>query len=224
MWLTLLLACSPPPPVVPRAAAVRTATLGSLQGLGGFTLQATIDRVVRYKTGDPQTTQVVARFSWGDADHWSLERARNGTIETRMIVFEGRGWLVHGPGAPVLQADSEPLRTQLASTWDVWTEALGAFESRMVYTPVGKEEVEGRPAERDSISLAPSDPKDRRKRAWNPTELSGDVWFDDATPARLQAQIHGIAEGEGQTMEITLLWGISNLGSAPVIAEPGTEP
>jgi len=89
---------------------------------------------------------------------------------------------------------------------------------------VGQEEIDGRKAERDTVSLAPPDPKDRKKYAWTPTELSGDVWFDEETPVRLQAQVHGIAEGQGQTLEVTLLWSVSGIGQAPPIPDPATVP
>lgn len=218
--LLLLLACSGGTPEVPRPEAARKVTLGTLQDLGSFEMAATIERAQRLGEAAPTTTTTALKLEWQDADHWAYTRARDGRGETRIVVHDGVGWLGTGDSPLTRRPDTEPLRAQVARNWDPWAEALGAYEGQLVLTRVGVETVGERRAERFAVSLAPG--TTTRRTGWSPTRASGDVWFDEATAVRVQAQVELAAARKGQSDEITLLLAVSRVGEDLGLAAPET--
>lgn len=218
--LLLLLACTGDSPDVPRPEAARKATLGTLQDLGSFEMAATIERVQRLGEAAPTTSTTALKLEWQDADHWAFTRGRDGRGETRMVVFDGVGWLATGESPLTRRPDTEPLRAQVARNWDPWAEAVGAYEGQLELLRVGVETVGERRAERFSVGLAPQPAK--RRTGWVATRASGDVWFDEATAVRLQAQVQLAAERKGQSEEISLLLAVSRVGEPLGLQAPET--
>lgn len=222
MLLTLLLACSGSPPPEKRVDATRTLTFTTLEQLGPYRMEASVERTLQYAGGEPQRTLTTMQLAWRTPDQWELHRTRNGRPITHAIVYDGSGWLATGEGRMNRLNDAEPLRADLARTWDVWSETFGGLADRFAYTEVGLETVSGRPAEHHTVSLLPPPAKVKGRHPWVPTAVSGDVWLDEATSLRVQAKVSVSAEGKGQTQEITLLLAVSDVGADIPITQPDT--
>lgn len=220
MLLTLLLACSDPPPQETRIHATGTLTFNTLEQLGPYRMEASVERTVHYAGGEPQTTLTTTQLAWRTPDEWELKRTRNGHPITHACVYDGKGWLATGDGRLNLLRDPDPLRADLTRTWDIWTDAFGSLADRFAYTEVGRETVSGRPAEHHQLSLLPPPTKTKGRRPWTPTAVTGDVWLDEATSLRLQAKVSVSAEGKGQTEEVALLLAFSDIGGDIVITPP----
>lgn len=224
MVLFLLLACSGGEPAVSPPAAAQKTTFTTLRDLGSFRLGSSLERSVRYGESAPEVTLTASELAWQDPDHFAYTRLRDQRVESRLVVYDGVGWLSTGTGPWSRRGDPEPLRAQVARGWDPWTEAVGGFEDDFVFTDVGRDEVDGRRARRFELSLAPppatAGKAPRRRSGWVTTAVGGEVWVDEATALRLQARVQVEAEMRGQAQSITLLMSVTSVGGDVGVTPP----
>lgn len=216
--LLLLVACTAREPELTRPEAARVVTFGTLTALGSFQMESSVERATRYGDNPPQVVKTATELRWQDPDHWSLRTVRDGTVETRTVVWDAVGWLSTPAGRLERRPDAEPLRAALSRSWDPWAEALGAYEAQLQYEPMGTEEVAGRKAERFAVSLVPEDPKKKRRPAVR--AVQGDLWLDEATSARLQASVTLTAESRDRTVDIQVLLAVSRVGEDLGLTDP----
>lgn len=219
VWI--LLACSgggTPTPAPVLAEASTRVTFGTVAELGAHVLEASLRQETTTGDAAPEVTASTFRLRWRDEDHWSAERTVNGVRADRMVVWDGAGWTSNGEARWRKEADAEPLRVQLAHTWDPWEVATELFPDRITYTEAGGEEVEGRRVRAYTLSLGPAPAKSRR--VWEPTALAGSVWVDEGTAVRLLVDLTGEAVSGRQKRVIELKLAVHGIGMDPGITPP----
>ena len=225
IWL--LLACSgatgpAPTPAPVLAEASSRITFGTMEALGSHVLEASLRQETRRGLDPPRGALRTFRLRWRDLDNWSAERAQDGTPTEAMRVVGGRAWSSDGDARWRDAGDAEPLRVQLAHTWDLWQVATELFPDRVLLTPEGVGEVEGRPVRTYTLSLGPAVAGTRR--VWEPTELRGSVWLDETTAVRLLADLHGEATSGDQTRVVELKLAVHGIGLAVNVESPDSAP
>jgi len=218
--LWLLLACSgtPPTPAPDLTSASGEVTFGTLASLGSCVLEASLQQVDRFgdEPAAPRTT--TWRLRWQGVDHWSAERTAEGGAVERMTVYDGVPWTSRGSEQWRAEVDAEPLRVQLAHTWDPWVVATELFSERLAYTETGTEEFEGRRVRTFTLGLTP--PAAGRRRVWEPTALSGRVWLDEASAVRVLADLSGELRSGNQVRTVELKLSLHGIGLDAGVSRP----
>jgi hypothetical protein len=191
--------------------------LASTEALGAYKLDATVVRTFTPAQGDPRRTEEGLSVRWKDPDHWSQELLRDGKTRQRILVWDAVAWTSTGDGAPEKRGDAEPWRVQLSQTWDPWG-LLEGLREQVALTKDGVDVIEGRRAERHTLSVAPLPPKARR--AWQVSAVDGTVWIDEATAVRLKGHAHVVADGRREKMDVVLDFAFGGIGQDPGIVPP----
>ncbi len=229
--LALLAACSgrgcrEEEPAPDLAEVSEQAQFATVEQLGPHHLLATINRKEYRDDELVSSASETLDIRWQDWDHFLLRRLVDGDIVYAVRVVDGRAWLRRGVRRWDAKDDAEPYRLQLRTTWNAWDEALELFRDRIAYKDLGTGVVEGRPARRYAVSLAPAEPvpekrAKRRASEGGPTALAGTLWVDEATSVRLQAEVMGTWVRGGTRKEITLRLNRSGIGEPQRIRAPG---
>lgn len=213
--------CEEPPaaPVVTLPEAADEATFASVEKLGPHRCTSSITRVDSRdgKTGAAHTE--VAEIAWRSWSRFRFTRTLDGRLVSDAVVVDDKPWARAYDGPWEAREDAETFRVQLESTWDSWDTALEPFGERIVFTDAGRELIEGRWAQRYTVSLgpdpeaatagaAPASPEDpasatagqraapkKKARAhrsgFTPLSLNGTVWIDEQSAVRLMASVEG---------------------------------
>lgn len=204
------------------AAASRRVSFGTLEQLGPHRMQATVSRS---DAGSAELDTETLELDWGDLDNFQVRRIRNGRVRSELRVLRGEAWVRVGTSPFNHYDDAELYRVELASTWNIFDQALSPFEGRVQLLDGQEAVVEGRPAMRYTVALAPEVP-DAAKRGHTPRALSGAVVLDQATAMRLSAQVEGSYLENGRAdrvREVRLELARSELGLLPAIEAPQRE-
>lgn len=202
------------------AEASRRVSFGTLAQLGPHRLAATVTR------GEPEGADVdteTLELDWGDLDNFQVRRVRNGRVRSELRVLRGEAWVRVGTSPFNHYDDAELYRVELASTWNVFDTALSPFQGRIQLLDGQETVVEGRPAMRYTVALAPGEAP---ARGHVPQSLSGEVVLDQATAMRLVARVEGSYLESGRadrlrTIQVELTR--SQLGLLPPIEAPQRE-
>ena len=154
---------------------------------------------------------------WADWDNLEVERRRDGEVATRLTIVEGEVW--QGNDDRMRRAENVELyRRELATTWNLYQDALRPFAGHVEMTKTGETVVEGRPALVYSLALE-ADPQVTGRI--QPTALVGTVTVDEGTAVRLLADVTGTAvddKGVERTVHVALTR--SEIGQVPEILPP----
>jgi len=181
---------------VPLEQVANEVQFESVERLGPHVFTATISRT-RTSSGKvvSQSDETIETI-WQDWDSFKHRRLGDGDLRSAVIVTDSGVWTRRLGGGYTRADDAEVFRVQLRTTWRIWDEALEQFAGRIVLTPDRDAVVEGRPARRFAVSLAPDsdDAASQRKRRsgvpW-PSSLEGFVVIDEGTAVRLEADVTG---------------------------------
>ena len=194
----LLVGCSGAPVevvVVTPEAASEQVTFGTLQDIGAFTFQYTTRNERKVAAGSTVRETAVS-LKWKDRDNWEYTTVNDGIPATHWLISGARAWQGLSGAPLVSKGDPEPLRAQLALSWDPWEDVVAMTGGRIVYGPGTDETVDGRAAVRHDLSLAPVPaPRGRHiiGQALLPNSLTGQVWIDKETSVRLLADVVVVA-------------------------------
>lgn len=204
------------------AAASRRVSFGTLAQLGPHRMQAT---VTRSEPGSADLDTETLELDWGDLDNFQVRRVRNGRVRSELRVLRGEAWVRVGSSPFNHYDDAELYRVELASTWNMFDQALSPFEGRIQLLDGQETVVEGRPAMRYTVALAPED-AEPPKRGHRPQSLSGEVVLDQATALRLTAKVEGTYLENGRadrSRQVRLELTRSEIGLLPAIEAPQRE-
>ncbi len=234
MLSLLVVACtSGPSPEDELWEASKSIQFASQAALGPHHLQATV--IEQWPAGNGRDDRHTLELSWGDWDHFELQRVRDGKVVQHVLVVDGTAWTDKGGGWR-RRDDAELYRGELAQSWDLLSPFLNDYADHFVLEPLGDTVVEGRPAVRYGVRFqAPEveeEPeqehgkarrKKRKKRRYRPTALAGEVVLDGASAVRLQVSIEGVVETGGtelrsRTDQVRIVR--SSFGTMPVLEPP----
>ncbi len=197
----------------------------SVERLGPHVFTATISRT---RTSDgavvSQSDETIETI-WQDWDSFKHRRLGDGDLRSAVIVTDRGVWSRRLGGGYTQADDAEVFRVQLRTTWRIWDEALEQFDERIVLTPDRDAVVEGRPARRYTVSLAPEadDAASQRKRRsgvpW-PSSLEGFVVIDEATAVRLEADVTGVLSQASGTRSVRLRLARTSIGAFQEVLSP----
>ncbi|MFZ5482481.1 MAG: hypothetical protein ACOZNI_37305 [Myxococcota bacterium] len=216
-----LIACAseeaPEAPPLTREQAADEVVFASTQALGAYTMHATIRVEDTLPELPPQIGEQVVSLRWKDDDHWAFALTRDGRVRAESMVWDGAGF--RGEGGKVERvADAEPLRVQLASSWDPWALAFESVRDQLRIVPGDVGTYEGRRAVPHALEVVPLDKKARR--GWIVEAASGEVWLDELTALRVKAEVHVRATSGRHTRVTTLSLAVTGIGTDPVIDPP----
>lgn len=211
--MILLLACSAgePPAEVAIAEASGQVTWESTALLGPHHYTASVE-TVRY--GQPSTQSI--DVLWADWNNFQVERRRDGRLNSRVLLIDGQVW--QGDDRRMQTSDNAELyRRELATTWNMFEEALRPFETVIVVEKTGETVVEGRPALTYAVSMSPPG----EGLTFTPTVLSGTMTVDEGTAVRLLADVSGtVVDAKGTPRITTIKLARSELGVVPELSAP----
>lgn len=220
--LMLILACgdrasAPSTPEALSAAAGKT-TIASFEALGSHILESRTEITTERDGVEAATVNEITRLRWQDDDHWQWVREREGARLSEVRVFDGVAWTASGRADLRKRPDPEPLRAELALDADPWAAAMGTSESRVGYTQVGEEEVEGRKVWRYSLSLLPGVSGGRKSR--DVLLIEGQVWIDQATAVRLAGDVTVQTKSRAQRRTTHLRFTVTRIGGDAGVEAP----
>lgn len=197
--------------------ASESATFENVTRLGPHRFEATLQRET---INIGQNTVEKVSVSWADWDNFQLERFRNDRLRAENRVVRGKAFARSGKGRFREAKDAELYRVEMRHSASFWGRALEPFRGRVDAEKEESATINGRPAQRYSISLAPGAPPDR---GHVPIALSGEMWLDEATATRLSGHLEGhyLKNGkEEQDVLISLDMSRSEIGIIPRIQRP----
>ena len=160
---------------------------------------------------------------WQDWDHFSYQHQVDGRTVESVHVYLGQGW-VQRAGEWDAVDDAEPYRTQLRMSWNAWEQVVARFDERVELTSDGTEQVEGRSARRYTVSLmepaTTRGPGPRAQNAFDPLELEGTLWLDEATAVHLTGRLRGVLGRDGYIQEHTVQLARTQIGTLEKIEPP----
>ncbi len=200
------------------ASAARKTTVASFSALGPHILEAHTEVVTGRPAGQTSTVKNTSRLRWQDDRHWQWIRERDGTRLSEVRVFGGKAWSSVGAGGLKARPDAEPLRAELGLDADPWVSALGAAESRILYTEGGEEDIEGRKVRRYNLALVPGAAAGRRSR--DVLSVEGQVWIDETTAVRLAGDVTLRTTSRDQTRTTRLQFAATRIGGDAGVEAP----
>ncbi len=163
-------------------------TYASVASIGPHHAEAT---AVHERGGDrPRKRIEVFDVRWGDWDNFQVRRSRDGKLLVEHRVVQGLAFGRSGRSGFRASSDAELFRVELSQTWNSFGLALEPFQWQLGAVYEGETVVEGRPAHRYDLTLAPL-PEGQEPRGHLPTHLGGFVVLDAATGVRLLADVEG---------------------------------
>jgi len=240
-----LSACSDAPrlPEPTLAEASQEVRFQSVDALGPHAYLAT---TIRTDLRDGQVVaevQEIFEIQWQGWDDFEMRRTVDGDMVSSVRVAEGRAWVLRN-GAWLKRPDAEPYRQELRLSWSGWDQALGGYHERVGYSEAQDGVIEGRPARRYVVELAPprgvSPPPSAAEVSAEgipaqdaispsgPRSLSGFVWVDQLTAVRLVADVQGELVQDSLTRRTQLKLSRSAFGQdqgivTPAVPEPSPD-
>lgn len=209
-----LLACGPPepPPEIAIAEASGEVTWESTALLGPHHYTASVE-TTQFDRPSTQTVDVL----WADWDNYEIERRRDGRLNSRVLLLDGQVW--QGDDNRMRTSENVELyRRELATTWNVFEEALRPFADVVVLEKTSETVVEGRPALVYAVSMKADVPTQSKSV---PTELSGTVTVDEGTAVRLLADVSGtVVDHKGNSKITRVILTRSEIGQVPELVAP----
>ena len=212
--LPLILSCSDEPPEeVQIAEASHQVTWESAAMLGPHRYEAS---VARTEYGRESVEHMTVR--WGDWDSFEVERRKDGALRARVLFIQGEAW--QGDEDRMRRTDNVQLyRRELATSWNLWEDALSPYLYVLKMEKTGETVVEGRPALTYSVSMDSTD--DLPGSGHTPLTLSGTVTVDEGTAVRLLADVEGTYQTRsGDERKVVLKLQRSEIGVVPELQEP----
>lgn len=197
--------------------ATESATFENVTRLGPHRFEATLERE-RVDTGHKTIEKV--SVAWADWDNFQLQRYRNDKLRAENRVIRGKAYARSGSGRFREARDAELYRVEMRHSASFWGRTLEPFLGRVEAVEGETATVNGRPAQRYTLSLSPGSPPER---GHHPLSLQGEMWVDKATATRLSAQLEGhyLKNGkEDQDVLLSLRMERSAIGIVPQIERP----
>ena len=197
--------------------ASESATFENVTRLGPHRFQSIL---VQEKSLGGQTTTEKVAMEWADWDNFQLQRFRNDKLRAESRVLRGKAFARSGKGRFRNAKDAELYRIEMRHSASFWGRALEPFRGRVLAEPAESGTIDGRPAQRYTLSLADGEPP---QRGSHPISLQGEMWIDLATAVRLSGKLKGhfLKNGiEGQDVLIALTLNRDAIGIVPVIERP----
>lgn len=229
-----LLGCLGPSEAEQLAVASEDIVFDSMDKLGPHHSLARLRQTVTRPGLEPQASEDAVEIWWQDWDHFEHRRVADGRLASGVRVMAGTPY-VSRPGADERwdeRPDADPYRLELRAAWNLWDQALGPFEGRILYEDQGAEVIEGRPVRRYALSLAPlpeveaPEPAAKAKRKAKakakappaaPADpllsLSGSLWLDTATAVRLVAEVEAARSQGERRVEASFQLAVSAIGA-----------
>lgn len=198
-------------------------TFDSLAKMGSHHGTSSIHRELSRGGVISQSSTESIEIAWNSWESFHFQRLVNGTLTFETVVHSGVSAARDGRGPWKREFDGERSRMDVYTAWNAWDEALGGFRDRIVFTDQGPTVVDGRPARRFTVSLAPATKEDQlkiRKNRMRPHRLEGEVILDKATAVRLRADVLGVEKRGDVVRRTTLNVARANLGEAQNIEAP----
>jgi hypothetical protein len=189
--------------------------------LGRHHMLATTRQETTWSDGGQEVHEETVELAWNDWDSFHLRLIVRGTTASETIVDQGKAF--HRRRGPVWQreTDVEPARMRVRTSWRVWDTAMEVFSGRIRLTAAERSVVDGRPAQRFEVSLAPLESGKRiRSGMMAPQSISGEVWLDEGTAVRLAADVQATVSLKGMTRKISLHLRRSSIGAIQTISAP----
>jgi hypothetical protein len=198
-------------------AASESATFENVTRLGPHRFESILQRESTY---NGQTTTEKVNMEWADWDNFQLQRSRNNRLRAENRVLRGKAFARSGKGRFRAASDAELYRVEMRHSASFWGRALEPFRGRVLAEPAESGTIDGRPAQRYTISLVDAPPP---ARGAHPISLNGEMWLDETTAVRLSGRLNGhfLKNGvEGQDVLIALTLKRDAIGIVPVIKRP----
>lgn len=225
----------------------------SMDKLGAHHSLSSLRQTLTRPTGEVEPIDDAIEIKWQDWDHFEHRRVADGRQGEAVRVVEGVAYVARGgaEGTWEQRPDADSYRAELRASWSQWDQALGPFAERLELRDEGEEIIEGRPARRYSVHLAPAPAeapaptpaakakgkgkgKAKAAEAKAPpadplVALKGAVWVDAATAVRLVAEIEGERRQGDKALRFTYNLAVSAVGqdqelTVPVHIEPAAAP
>lgn len=225
----------------------------SMDKLGAHHSLSSLRQTLTRPTGEVEPIDDAIEIKWQDWDHFEHRRVADGRQGEAVRVVEGVAYVARGgaEGTWEQRPDADSYRAELRASWSQWDQALGPFAARLELRDEGEEIIEGRPARRYSVHLAPAPAeapaptpaakakgkgkgKAKAAEAKAPpadplVALKGAVWVDAATAVRLVAEIEGERRQGDKALRFTYNLAVSAVGqdqelTVPVHIEPAAAP
>lgn len=200
------------------AVAAQETTVATFLALGPHILEAHTEVVTERPEAPTTTVKNTSRLRWQDDRHWQWIRERDGARLSEVRVFGGKAWSAVGTAGLKARPDAEPLRAELGLDADPWVAALGAAESRILYTEAGEEDIEGRKVWRYLLALSPGTAGGRRSR--DVISVDGQVWIDQTTAVRLAGDVTLKTTSRDQTRTTRLQFAATHIGGDAGVEAP----
>lgn len=213
--LATILSCSgdEPPAEVQIADASAQVTWESTALLGPHRFESSVTRT-EYGRDSVDAVEV----KWADWESFEVIRRRNGELRSRVVMIDGAAW--QGDADRMRRTENVQLyRRELATSWNLWEEALSPFLFVMQLEKTGETVVEGRPALVYAVSLDPT--KEAPGSGHRPDALSGTVTVDEGTAVRLLGDVTGTYTTKGgDQRKVVVKLQRSEIGTVPELREP----
>ncbi|MBL8617241.1 MAG: hypothetical protein JNM72_16650 [Deltaproteobacteria bacterium] len=223
----------------------------SMDKLGAHHSLSSLRQTLTRPSGEVEPIDDAIEIKWQDWDHFEHRRVADGRQGEAVRVVDGVAYVARGgaEGSWEQRPDADGYRAELRASWSQWDQALGPFADRLELRDEGEEVIEGRPARRYSVHLAPADApapapaakakgkgKTKAKAAEAPPPpadpliaLKGALWVDAATAVRLVAEIEGERRQGDKALRFTYNLAVSAVGqdqelTVPVHIEPAAAP
>lgn len=197
--------------------ASESATFENVTRLGPHRFESTLQRESSF---DNQTTIEKVSMEWADWDNFQLQRYRNDRLRAENRVLRGKAFARSGKGRFRAARDAELYRVEMRHSASFWGRALEPFRGRVHAEKAESGTIDGRPAQRYTLSLVDGPPP---ARGAHPLSLTGEMWLDEATAVRLFGRLEGhyLKNGiENQDVLIALHLKRDAIGIVPVIERP----
>jgi len=155
-WVLFLavLACSNTPTTSKSddlLAASESATFENVTRLGPHRFESILRRESSF---DGQTTTEKVSMAWADWDNFQLQRFRNDRLRAENRVRRGKAFARSGKGRFRAARDAELYRVEMRHSASFWGRALEPFRGRVHAEHAESGTINGRPAQRYTLSLA----------------------------------------------------------------------
>ena len=198
-------------------------TFDSVARLGPHHGVADITRTETREGTEPRETSESIDIAWNSWTSYHFQRLVEGSPTFEVIAHEGQASSRDGRGPWRPDLDGEMARMDVYTKWNAWEEALGSFRERITFEDAGDTVVDGRPARRFKVGLAPLSAREQRRnndRRLMPHRIEGEVLLDKATAVRLRESIEATEKRAGLTRKTVLSIRRTAIGEVQAITSP----